>query len=93
MKYLVSLDKAVGVAPEMWRRYYTVGNLKVTRYDKKNRYVILRLENFRSVLMGCQILIGYFSCIIQMIINKKVTCKETKCVFRGDEYDEFLLKW
>ncbi|GAI52915.1 unnamed protein product, partial [marine sediment metagenome] len=31
--------------------------------------------------------------IIQMIVGSKVTSEETKCVHRGDEYHEFLLKW
>ncbi|MBZ9571923.1 hypothetical protein KJA15_01115 [Patescibacteria group bacterium] len=92
-KYLFSLEKAVKQVPEMWEKYYTVGDLKVAEYDEEKKYLILRLENFRVHPLFCQVLKGYFSSILQMIVRDEITCKETKCIFRGDEYDEFLLKW
>ncbi len=93
MRYLVSIEKAVKGVPSMWRSYYTIGNLKVTEVNKEKRYMILRLEDFRFLPIHCQDLIGYFPNIAQLIVKAKVTCKETKCLFRGDEYHEFLLKW
>ena len=93
IKYLISLDKATKEVQTMWKRYYTVGELTTTEYDKKKRYVILRLENFAVHPVYCQIFRGYFSAILEIIVKSKVNCQETKCSFRGDQYHEFLLKW
>ena len=93
LKYFVSFERIAREAPKVWRKYSTVGNLKVVEYDKEKRYGILRVENYRLIPIQCHLFIGYFSNVIQMIIGKEATCEETKCVHRGDEYHEFLLKW
>lgn len=93
MKYFVSIKRATKEAPRMWRRYNRGGELKVIEYNDKEGYGILRVENFRLHPFHCQYLMGYFSSVVQMIVGNKATCTETKCVHRGDEYHEFLLKW
>ena len=93
VKYFISLEKAVKAAPQMWRKYFTVGNMKMVDFNKEKKHVILRLENFRLNLPHCQLIIGFISALIKIIVGSKVICEETKCIFRGDEYHEFLLKW
>lgn len=94
MKYFVSLKRVAEEAPKMWRKYYTVGDLKVIDYDLDKRYIILRLENFRLHPLLCQDLIGYFSSVVKMVVGREeINCQETECVFRGGKYHEFLLKW
>ena len=93
MKYFVSLEKIAKEAPKMWRRYHTVGDPKVVEFSEEKRYGILRVENFNLVPSYCQMVIGYLSSLIQIVVKASVTCKETKCTFRGDDYHEFLLKW
>lgn len=93
MKYFVSIDKVLKEVSKMWRKYYTVGDLKVTELNEEERYVILRLENFCLHPILCQSLIGYFPSVLQMVVGGETSCEETKCVFRGDDYHEFLLKW
>ena len=93
MRFLVSLDVAAEKVPVMWKQYYTVGNLRTMEYDKERRYVILRLEDFALHPLHCKLQAGYYSTILQIIVKDTVTCEETKCVYKGDEYHEFLLKW
>ena len=31
--------------------------------------------------------------VAEMVVKAPVTCKETKCMFKGDPYHEFLLTW
>ena len=92
-RYLGSIKMAAKGAPMMWRRYYTVGDLKAIDLNEEKRYLILRLENFRLVSFFCSYLRGYFATIIEMIVGKKTSCEETRCIHRGDEYHEFLVKW
>jgi len=92
-KYFVSVEKAIKEVSGMWRKTFTVGNLKITEYDMKKRRGILRLENYSLHPIQCQIFKGYFASIGEMVIGQKVTCQEIKCVHRGDEYHEFLIQW
>jgi predicted hydrocarbon binding protein len=93
MKYLVSLEKIVRTIPKYWKRYFTVGAAKLVELNEEKKYMILRIENFSYLPLHCQVLKGYFSGVIQMVVGDRVTCEETKCPFRGDEYHEFLVKW
>ncbi len=92
-RYFISLDTAVKAVQKMWRVYYSTGILKVIELNKKEKYAILRLEDFRLIPPHCENLKGYFSGVLEMIIKQDVTCEETKCVYKGDKYHEFLMKW
>lgn len=93
MKYFVSIDTMVRKAPDMWRKYYTEGDLKIVEVNKEKKYIILRIENFKCHPLFCQDLVGYFPSMVEMIIGKNASCEETKCVHKGSEYHEFLIKW
>lgn len=93
MKYLFSPQKLIKEAPEMWKIYYTAGDLEIGKYNVEKRYMIVRLENFHAHPLQCHIIKGYISSALQIIHKSPVSCEETKCVHRGDEYHEFLIKW
>lgn len=93
MRYLISLDRAIKEMPRMWRKFLTTGDAKVVSFDKKEKWAIIRIENYRFHQIQCRVIEGIFSTILQAIVKSNVTCQETKCVHRGDEYHEFLLKW
>ena len=78
---------------ETWRKAFTIGNIKVVEVNLKEKYMIIRLENFKVHPLFCQVFIGSISSITELFIKTKLSCEETKCVFKGDEYHEFLLKW
>ncbi len=88
-----SFEQIIRRLPEIWKRINPIGELKVVKLDKDERYLILKLEDYRTHPIQCQILIGAFSSLIQIISGKKTTCEEIGCIYRGDGYHEFLLKW
>jgi len=93
IKYFGSLEMIVRGASAMWRKYYTKGKLKVVRVDKKKKFIILRIENFSLHPFYCKGMEGYFATIVRMVVTGNPSCQELKCVHRGDEYHEFLVKW
>lgn len=93
IKFFISIDKAIQSIPKMWRKSFSVGRIKVAEYNKEKKYLALKLENFLVHPAQCQTSKAIFSNLANIIIKNKVTCEETKCPFRGDEYHEFLLKW
>ncbi len=92
-KYFVSMRVVTQKAPIMWRKYYTVGDLKVTELNEAEKYLILEIKNFKVHSPHCRMLEGYFANIVKMIVNKQANCKEIKCPFKGDNYHEFIIKW
>ena len=93
MKYFVSMKVVAEKTPEMWRKYYTVGDFKATELNEKEKYVILQIKDFKVHQVHCRMLEGYFVNVVKMVTKESATCKETKCPFKGDEYHEFLIKW
>jgi hypothetical protein len=93
MKYFISLEKVSKQLPEIWRRYFTVGDAEVTELNRNKRYLIIRIKNFHLHPLECISMKGYIAGWVELIVADKVTAEETKCTFRGDDYHEFLLKW
>ncbi len=93
IKYFISIKTMVGQVPNIWEKYYTIGNIKVIELDMVGNRLILRLEDFDLHSLHCLHLEGYFSSVVKMTVKNPVTCLETRCVHRGDRYHEFLLKW
>ncbi len=93
MKYFVSMDSMAKESPKFWRKYYTNGDLSIVELDKEKKYAIARIENFALSPSHCCTLKGYFLSVVKMILGHPISCEETKCTFRGDEYHEFKLTW
>lgn len=93
MKYFVSLQRMAKEGPKIWRRYFTVGDLEAVEINEEKKRLIFRVQNFKFHPLHCQILMGSLPTIIQMILGKPVIYEETKCLYRGDDYHEFLVKW
>ena len=80
-------------APRYWNRFLDVGELESYELNEKKKYIILRIKNFKFHSSTCRFFAGLFLRIVEFTINRKGTVKETKCRFRGDPYDEFLISW
>lgn len=93
IKYFPSLQLLAKEAPKMWQKHYSIGELEVVETNEKEKRAILRIKNFGFHPAQCINLQGYFSKILQMAVKAPVTCEETRCTFRGDDYHEFLIKW
>ena len=93
MKYFGSLKSISSQVSNIWRKHYTIGDLEMPDFSKEKRYVILRLKNFKLHPIFCNIYLGYFSRVTKMVIKQPAKCKETKCMFKGDPYHEFLITW
>ena len=93
LKYFGSLKLIAREAPKIWGKHYTIGELEMPDFSKEKRYVILRIKKFKVHPIHCPLLKGMFSKITQMVVKSPTICKETKCMFKGDDYHELLLTW
>lgn len=95
VKYFLSIQKVFfQEGPKIWKRHWTIGELVPVELNEEKKYAILRLENFTLHPLYCIYLGGYFCGILQMLVKaSQITFEETKCIFKGDEYHEYLIKW
>lgn len=94
LKYFYSMKETLRQAPEMQKRHYTMGALKVIEVDEVKRYVLIAMEDFDLHPVMCKSLEGYFAKVCQMMIKRgRPECQEIKCTFHGDKRHEFLIKW
>jgi len=91
--HFVSIKMFADQSPVMWKKYYTRGILKVKEFNENKKQAILTIENFSLHPLHCLQLKGYFRGIVEMIVNGKVVCEETKCFHRGDPLHEFTIKY
>ncbi len=95
LKYFSTVRMTYKESPKYWTKHYTAGKLEAPGYSLKDKYFIVRLRNLKVHPILCVYLGGYFIRISQYLLkntkNNKV--KETKCVFRGDPYHEFVVTW
>ena len=63
------------------------------RYEEK-KYIVLREEDFRFHPVICVYHAGYYQGISEYVIgSKKISVEETKCVFKGGPYNEYVITW
>ncbi|MEI6597058.1 MAG: hypothetical protein WCL13_02500, partial [bacterium] len=93
-QYIGSINFLAKKAPEIWKKYYTAGELVIKEVNEEKKYIILDVKDFNYHPIHCLHLNGYFSNMVKVASGSKaVNCQETKCVHRGDEFHEFLIKW
>jgi len=94
-RYFLSVERVFFIeAPKIWRKHWTKGDLIPIELNEEKKYAILRLQNFSLHSIYCVYLGGYFCGVLSMLLRAtKMIPEETKCVFRGDEYHEYLIKW
>jgi len=98
MRYFVTPEKIFRMAASrMWERYFNTGSLEATDFKrtKKDGYAILRIKNFKLHPLYCFFLGHFFIGVFKLAEPKfkEISFKETKCMFRGDNYHEYLIKW
>jgi len=93
VKYYISIAGALKAAPLIFKKYFTTGELKVVEYNEDQKIVVLRVENFKLTPVHCYYLAGYFLGVVKMIKSTSGICEETKCVHRGDDFHEFVVRW
>ena len=94
MKYFVSVEKTFSASPGNWKKHHSAGTLEPADFDEKNKRLTLRLKGYRTHPAMCVFLRGYFTQFAKMVVkSEEVEVRETKCMFRGADYHEFLITW
>jgi hypothetical protein len=94
LRYFFSPQRVYQESPKYWRKNYDVGELETPEFNEKEKYMIFRLKNLKLHPINCINFAGYFLQVAKYVIKtKEITIEETKCVFKGDPYIEFVIRW
>lgn len=94
MRYFTTFEKTTQQASAYWRKHYSIGELEAVEFNSKEKYVIFRLKNFSVHPVTCPYLAGFFQGMGELTNpSEKIKTTETKCVFKGDDYHEFIIEW
>ena len=94
MKYFLTFSMTHKQGSNYWVKHYTVGKLEPSNYDLEKKYYTVRVKDFKIHPILCIYLGGYIVRIGQfLLIGKNFKVKETKCMFKGDPYHEYVVRW
>jgi len=81
-------------SPTYWNNLFDFGELEPVRYTDKYKNAVLRIKGYKTHPLVCTYHAGYLQGITELVLkSKKVSVKETKCVYKGDSYNEYRLSW
>lgn len=93
-RHFLSLRRSFNESAKFWRIHYSVGAIEPYEFNEKERYAILHLKDFKIHPALCAFYCGYMRRLCQFSLRTgKATVEETKCMFSGDPYHEFVIRW
>jgi len=98
MRYFLTLKKTYQMASSVWKKHYTIGRLETPEFHEteKEKYIILRVYDFKIHPIFCPYYAGYFLRAAELSVSSKekiIGIEETKCMFKGDAFHEFKVRW
>lgn len=101
MRHFISPEKIFKIGTgRIWQRSFNFGSIEPAEFHNDERkggggYFVIRVRNFKLHPLHCFYL-GHFFIGVTKTTDARIqeaTVKETKCMFKGDPYHEFIVKW
>lgn len=94
LRYLVSLEKVLKEAPKLWRKHLNFGELEVVELNREKKYFLLKIKDYDIHPLTCHYQRGYYKGLFSYVIKgKNVEAVEEKCIYRGDPFHLYKIKW
>lgn len=94
LRYFFSMEKTFKEASKYWEKHYSVGTLTTEDINMEKKYLIPVLRDFKIHPDLCVYYAGYFQGLSQLILRAdKINIIEEKCMFRGDKYHKYVIRW
>jgi predicted hydrocarbon binding protein len=93
-KYFISIKKCFEESPRYWQKHFDFGRIEIVEFNEVKKYGIFRVRGYKFHPIMCTYHRGYFLQIAQLAVGRQTArIEETKCMFKGDPYHEYLIKW
>lgn len=94
MKYFLSVRRSFEESPKYWKQHMDFGELDAHEFNEKEKYMVFWVKEYKTHPIMCIVCAGYFLRMAQFVVkSQKITIKETKCMFKGDPYHEYVIRW
>jgi hypothetical protein len=94
LRYTFSTEGVINYGPKLWRKYFSIGDIEVEKYNKNERIAIIVLKNFDIHPLFCKQTEGAIEQLFSYVTKDgRVKNEEIECVFRGDPVHKFKISW
>jgi hypothetical protein len=95
IQYLVSPVVLANNASKYWNKQLDFGSLNVVEANEEERKMVMRVEGYNKSSVSCVYQAGYFFELISYSLKNKenLQIEETKCIYAGDSFHEYTIKW
>jgi len=91
---LSSFERILKEISRTWRKFLDIGTLELVEHNKKEKYAVVRLRDYKIHPEMCRYYAGFFLSMVKYTQKgKNMTIKETKCMYKGDPYHEYVVRW
>ncbi len=81
-------------SPTYWNNLFDFGKIEPVRYSEKYKSATIRIKEYKTHPLICIYHAGYLQGITEFVLKtKKVSVKETRCIYKGDSCNEYKLSW
>lgn len=93
LRWAVSVERMTEESPGYWRKHYDFGEIEAVDVDTEKKQIVARISGFKLDPIMCPYLQGYILRMLQYVIKDEARIEENKCVHKGDDYEEYIIKW
>ena len=94
IQYFVSMDRVLKEASKYWKKHFDFGSLEVVDFNEKEKRILMRVSGFDTHPLICRYHAGYFHGVTEFAVKSEdIKVEETSCLYRGDDYHEYLITW
>ncbi len=94
IQYLVSMESLLQNAEKHWNKHFDFGKIETEFFPQENKAVVKEKDIPPLHPLICIYHRGYYTGLCEFAVKEKtVTVTETKCKYKGDEYDEYVIQW
>jgi len=91
---LSSLERVIAEGSKTWRKFLDVGNFEGREFNEKEKYCTIHLKDYKFHPDMCRFYAGFFLRIVEYTQKgKNMTMEETKCMYKGAPYHEYVARW
>lgn len=89
-----SYERVFKESPFIWKKFMDFGELDPVEFNEKEKYCVMRLKGYNFHPSMCRYYEGFLLRISEYAQKaKKITIKETKCLYKGAPYHEYKACW
>lgn len=94
VKYFANPEKTIKYAAKRFRTYYSQGEMALESIDKEHKEIVLRIKDIKRHPYACIWDVGSIGRALEIATGWKIINQtETKCMFKGDPYHEFVYRF